>query len=134
MQLKFRRSTGSKGMLSKSTTYILDATMNATTEEGELIVRFGKSGSIVWNYADDTMQSGDRQDEVWTELNRTTFQDLSSGRRYEYEKFNSVIRTENDIKAACQSLLHTCETLATFDGRERVLEITADEITKVAEG
>lgn len=136
MQLKFRRSNGQKGLIGKSTTYIVDATMMPTAEEDELLRRFEGDKECVWYLADDEMRipANETKDEVYEQVLRTSFNDLRVGKRFEYSRMYNVRRTERDILDACQALLSRCEYLSTFDGTERVVELTSDEAGIVAEG
>ena len=131
MQIKYRRSMGTKGMLS-STVYVLDALLLPSPEEAELLQRFGRTGERIWTYADEEIR--DVTDEHYKQLSGLTFQQLISGHRFQYKNFNDVLRSERIIKDACQSVLATCETLATFNDSERVLEVTSEGHEFLAEG
>lgn len=123
MQTKFKRYTGSKGMISKHTTYCLDAIVLPTAEEKVLMDGAGRWSTSVWTYSDE--KNVDLDDEVYKHLGHLKMEELLRGVRFEYESHGSVIRTEEAILEAFRYLLSVSQTLATFDGRERVFEIDA---------
>lgn len=131
MQVKFRRTTGSKGMLSKTVTYILEVVALPTADELELITRFGRERSMLRHLADVEIDS---EDEVYNQISQVTFQQIQRGHQFVFEGFNSIIRTENATVAACKQLMETAEFLETFDGSERVFEVTSGGTTFVTAG
>lgn len=132
MQLKFKRYTGSRGLISKGTTYCLEAVLYASSEEHERISAYDRWTASIWILGDLDLDTD--QEEYKTQAMRVSVADLTKGSRFEYKNFNNVIRTENLIIAASKQLISTVNELATFDGTERVVELDDREATLVAAG
>ena len=125
MQLKYKRYTGSKGMLVSKQTYCVEAMLLANAEEQERINAAGRWDARVWIMGDHSHDAD--HEELDRQITKIGMRDLIQGVRFEYTNFNNVLRTENVIAEACKQLLATVNCLATFDGTERVVEV--DEYT-----
>lgn len=133
MQLKLRRYTGvKKGILSSKTTYCLEAMLLPSPLEAERINAFERWSDNISILGDLDLDVDD--EEYKTQAMNVTIQKLAHGARFEYLNFNGVIRTENLIMVACKQLLATINSLATFDGSERVVEVNEDTAAVVARG
>lgn len=133
MQLKYKRYTGQRGMISKETTYCLDVLAHLSDAERERIDQYDRWKSMVWILGDMPVESDDNE-EYRKHIMRVSIRDVANGCRFEYSNFNNVLRTENIIAEACKQVLATVNTLATFDGSERVVEVDEDEAAIVAAG
>lgn len=129
MQLKFKRYSGTKGLFNKKT-YCLEAVLLATQAEHERITAYAKWESRLWILGD--LDTDD--EEYKNQVHKFNVGDLARGVRFEYENFNNVLRTENLIAKAAKVLLATVNTLATFDGTERVVEVDEDKAAVVVSG
>ena len=133
MQLKLKRLTDKKGhLIGSSTVFVLEAMIQPTSEENELITRFNKWTNNVWYTSDHDVEKTDMK--LWQPLTRASLADLKSGYRFSFEKAGFVYKAEKVILEAIQNTLSTVRGLATFDGTERVLDVTEDGYTHVAAG
>jgi len=131
MQLKFKRYTGSKGMIFKDTTYCLEALAQPTAEEQASIITYNRANDMLYLLAD---REPDHDEDLTGQINRPTVADLMNGIRLEFKNFNNVLRAESVIARACQKLLATIAELDTFDGSERVVEVQAGSLELAAAG
>lgn len=132
MQLKFKRYTGTKGMLKKETTYCLEAVVHPTPEEDALINRFGLWGQMPYIHGELDIDTAET--EFTTQIMRVSMRDLRAGARLEYANFNNVGRSEALLANGCKRLLAAANELATFDGSERVVELDERSVEVVAAG
>lgn len=130
MQLKFKRYTTTKGLFGNKTGYCLEAMLLPTEDEARLIDEFGRWNT---NVRISTDHIGDN-DELYKPVNGLQIGELRQGRRFEFSNFNNVYYTESAIRDACTRALDTVAALATFDGTERVIELTSDGQAVVAAG
>lgn len=126
MQLKFKRYTGSKGLLIKATTYCVEAIAHPAPAEQASINSYDRARQPLHLNLDEL--------DLATPINQPTFADLARGLRLECNTLDGALRGESVIAHACQELLATLETLATFDGSERVVEVQAGSVELVAAG
>lgn len=132
MQVKFKRYTGNRGLISKETTYCLDAIILPTAEEHALIQSYDR-----WSMRPWTLGNGDIDDDdedYIGQMRRPSMADLTRGSNLTFKNFNSVFKAEQVILTACERLLATVNALATFDSSERVLEVDEDGAVLVAAG
>lgn len=126
MQLKFKRYTGSKGMLIKATTYCVEAIAHPGPAEQASINTHDRARQPFYFNLDEL--------DLATPINQPTFADFTRGLRLECNTLDGALRAESMIANACQDLLATLEILATFDGREHVVEVKAGSVEVVAVG
>ena len=120
MQLKFKRYTGTKGVLRQSTSYQLEAMIQPSPEERERVERFGRWAAYIAKSCDtDFSNNAEMRDQIGL----TTFRDLSDGCKFSYADPDNVVLTENVLVEACKNLIANVNFLMTFDHSERVFEI-----------
>ncbi|MDF7774269.1 hypothetical protein P1X14_03325 [Sphingomonas sp. AOB5] len=124
MQVKFTRTTDTKGMFGGKRVYCLNAILSVSDGERALLDRFDLWQASLWFLADDY------DPDLRNQLNKT-LRDLSSGVRFECEDFNQVFALERHVVDACSQALRTAEARASFNGTDRVYEVTSKDHTFV---
>ena len=119
MQLKFTRTTDSKGLFGGKTVYCVDAILSVDEAEKALLDRFQYWGHTVW-FLTECDDEAHRKP-----LFECRLQALLQGARLTYENFNDAIAAEVLVVRACTKALETVEALATFNGSDRVYEVTS---------
>lgn len=142
MQLKIRRSTKETGMLTKATSFVLDARVEYSAEEQQALDRFKWTNLVLY---DSEVEQGtkvtgrDSFQMAWAKgaasagrlKIKLTPSNLKSGHHYETTDLSEAVLAEEQIIAACQGLRNYFSNAKVYDGSETVLEI-AGATTKVA--
>lgn len=123
MQVKFQRTTGSKGLMTKKITFIVTAILSLEPDERSLMQQFGFMDSALWVYTD--LGSSDDDGDLLQSVN-TTPTTLMHGVVYEHVNMNEIFRTETRIVDAMKHILSSAKARATFDGSDRVYEVDSE--------
>ena len=140
MKLSVRRSQRETGLMGSKVVFALDAKIEPTEVERQLIKRY-KLGKITIYSSEAAQRHGAALDEnlnrgTWGGLAksvvrlgmaalslRCTIDSLTSGQHIECQELLELITAEEAIVEACNNAKLFLETAATFDGREVVVEI-----------
>jgi hypothetical protein len=140
MQLKLARNQKTKGMMSKSVVFMLDARAEYTPEETANIRKYGLGNQVIYNSATSTAYlekgraalsggtfSGVASSMVSLAMSKLslniTIDSLGRGQHIETESIDELLGAEEAIMAGCQNAKAYLAAAETFDGAERVVEI-----------
>ena len=144
MQLKMRRSQRASGILSKSVMFMLDARLDLTAEEAANVRKYALGNQVIYNSAasrkhlesaataviQDTAGSF-VQTLASSALSRLslniTIDGLTKGQHIECKDLDELIAAENAIRQAAQATHTYLEIAQTFDGREVVYDLDAEQ-------
>ena len=140
MQLKLARSQKTKGMMSKSVVFMLDARAEYSFEESGNIKKYGLGNQVIYNssksasYLDKgraALAAGGAGGLASSVLSiamaklslNVTIDSLGHGHHIETESLDELLGAEEAIMIGCQNAKAYLEAAQTFDGVERVVEI-----------
>ena len=149
MQLKIKRSQRQGGMLGGKLLWGIDARIQLSAEESQLVDKYGLGNLSVYDSEARKKQSQAAMNNFDTAANtnsglgrqfaglaigavrasmaaftlRVTINSLVSGQRVECKDLDEALGAEAAIREACQTVKSYLETAKSFDGREEVIEI-----------
>jgi hypothetical protein len=140
MQLKLARSQKTKGMMSKSVVFMLDARAEYSPEETANIKKYGLGNQTIYNSATSKAHlekgraalnsgtfggvAGSMVSLAMAKLSlNVTIDSLGRGHHIETESLDELLGAEEAIMQGCQNAKMYLAAAATFDGAERVVEI-----------
>ena len=144
MQLKMRRSQRASGMLSKSVMFMLDARLDLTAEEAANVKKYKLGEQMVYNSAASRKHLENAATAAIQEsagsfvrmlasgalarlsLN-ITIDGLTKGQHIECKDLEELIAAENALKQAAQATHTYLEIAKTFDGREVIYDLDAEQ-------
>lgn len=144
MQLKLCRSQRTAGMLSKSVMFMLDVRLDLTAEEAANVKRYKLGDLVVYNSAASRKHLEVAAEAAVREtagsfvsyIARTTMARLSlnitvdgltKGQHVECKDLDELIAAENAITQAAQATHTYLEIAKTFDGREVIVDLDAQQ-------
>lgn len=147
MQLKLTRSQRAAGMMGGKILFALDARAELSSEESELIRKYGlgklvvydsearkKHNASAYGHFDDAAGGATVGRSLWKNARglasaammalslRVTVDSLVSGQHIECKELDELLGAQEAILDACKNLKAYLETALTFDGREEVVE------------
>jgi hypothetical protein len=140
MELKIKRSQGSKGLMGKNVTFIINARANLTNEEQANIKKYGLGKDVLYNSeeAEAHAARGRARAESGTVGGlagafvslaratlslRITIDSLMQGQQIECKDLGEALAAEEAIHDACQNLVGYIHAASLFDGTEHTIEI-----------
>lgn len=148
MQLRLKRSESSKGMLSKTVMFCLDARLELTPDEAENVRKYKLGSKVIYNSeaSKKQMEKGlvgmagggfgglakgyFRLAMSQLQLN-ITLESLTRGQHIECKDLDEVLDAEQSLMKACENAMTYLAAAATFDGKEEVLPIKVPEPKKL---
>lgn len=112
MKVLIKREIGSRGMLTKTTTFKLHVRAELTPEEAELIKKCDAGDTVLYTWA----TGRNRDIPVYTTVNN-----IRNGDTIDCEDFIGLIEAEESLIKACSGFRNLLEKASTF-GEEVVLE------------
>ncbi|MFN0218845.1 MAG: hypothetical protein ACKVP4_08550 [Hyphomicrobium sp.] len=147
MHLRIKRSQRTTGVVSSKAVFILDARVDLTAADRNLISKYKLGDSVVYDSKERVARSEaaygnfDNASQTWSAGRsllhnargianaamaalalRVTVDKLVSGVHIECKDLNELIGAEAAIVEACEKLRLYMDTAVSFDGREAVLE------------
>lgn len=133
MQLKLKRTQGSKGMINKSVTFTLHAKADLSEEEKHNVDKYKLGEITIYNsestrkHAQEAMAStsftGKLAHTALTGMSLSvTVNSLTRGQDITCKTLDEVLGAEEAVREGCATLKQYLEIAATFDGREEVVE------------
>lgn len=140
MRLFFRRSQRVAGVISSTPVFMLDARIELTPEEQQLIGKYRLQKEVLYSSTDAQRHSEATLEALaqpgWRGLAKAawssarmalslvcTVETLVKGQHIECKNVGELIAAEGAIVEAAQTLKAYLETAVTFDGREELIEI-----------
>lgn len=120
MKLVLQKDQQQKGMMSKTTLYILRAKAELSKEGKENIDKYKAGNTVLYsNMSESDLNSGLMKTlaKAATSINMTV-NDLASGKTFEAKDIMEVMYIEEQIKTACLSFKELLEAMASFGGEE----------------
>ena len=148
MQLRLRRSEGSKGMISKTLMFCLDARLELTPDEAEAVRKYKIGSQCIYNseqskkhlsagaasLATGNMvglaKAGFRMAMSQLQLN-ITLDSLTRGHNIQCKDLDEVLDAEQSLMKACENAASYLSAAATFDGSEEIIDVRAPEAKKL---
>jgi hypothetical protein len=144
MQLKMRRSQRASGILSKSVMFMLDARLDLNAEEVANVKKYKLGEQVIYNSAasrkhlEGAAEAAIRESagSFVSQLARTamhrlslniTIDGLTKGQHVECKDLDELIAAENAIKQAAHATRTYLEIAQTFDGREVIYDLDAEQ-------
>ena len=140
MKLLLRRAQRSAGLMGGKVVFTLDARLETTAEEKDLIKKYGLGKLTV--YSSEAMQKHASAGQAnlaagtWAGLAksavrlgmaalslRCTIDSLTAGQHIECKEMEELLAAEAAILEACNNAKAFLEVSKTFDGREQVIEL-----------
>lgn len=106
MQLKIKRSMEMKGLVSKKPVFGINFRADYTEEERAAINSYNLGGETI----------------LQKEKLVVTIKSLKDGHYTECPDLDTLLKTEDEIHAACKGLKNYLDIAKTFDGRDVVVE------------
>lgn len=133
MQLVLKREQGSKGMMSKSVTFIIHARADLTEEEKHNVERYKLGNQIIYDSekAKKHLEAGKSSSSAAGKLARlamagmslsVTVDSLTTGQQITCSSLEEAADAEDAIRSACEYLKQYLDVAATFDGSQEVVE------------
>lgn len=139
MQLKLTRSQKSGGVLSSSVSFALDARVELSKDEAELVRKYKLGDLIIYNSqrAKEHLERGNAANARGTVGGTTlalirlaaarlslhiTIDSLHKGHHIESKSLDEIMGAEDAIREGCENLRSYLNPAATYDGREQVVE------------
>jgi hypothetical protein len=133
MQLVIRRSQKTTGMISKSVSFVLDARVDLSNEEGSAVKKYALGSQVLYNsanakqYLDKAQGSGFLGAVANVAMAKMSLNisidSLTKGQHIECKDLDELLGAEEAIRNACQSIRTYIDVAQTFDGREIVVDI-----------
>ncbi len=140
MKLLLRRSQRGGGLLGGKILFGLDARLEPTAEESDLIRKYKLGPAVVYSSEDARRHVGAVQDNLATDswagvakawmhagLSRLalvcSIDSLMRGQNIECKDLGELLDAEAAIVTACQNAKNFLQVATTFDGREDVIEV-----------
>lgn len=151
MQLKLQRAQRTTGVISSKVAFVLNARIQLTPDEDELVRKYGLGKQTVYDsearkqhqdsasaYADYGQIHGQARNfgrglygigrslaaAAMAALSlHVTIDSLMNGQHIETRSLDELLGAEAAIREACEKVKLYLETAATFDGREEIFEI-----------
>ena len=140
MRLFFRRSQRAGGVFSSAPIFTLDARIELTKEESELIQKYHFNKEILYSSEDAKRHAAETLNAVsqsgWRNLAQAalssarlalslkcTVESLAKGQHIECKDVAELMAAEAAITEAAQTLKGYLEAAVSFDGREQFIEI-----------
>ncbi len=147
MHLRIKRSQRTAGIVSSKPVFVLDARVDVTAADRQLIGKYKLGESVVCDSKERVARTEtaygnfDNATQTWSAERsslhnargianaamgalalRVTVDKLISGVHIECKDLNELVAAENAIIEACEKLRLYMDTAVSFDGREAVLE------------
>src|ERR1039457_4270630 len=106
MQLKIKRSMEMKGIVSKKPVFGINFRADYSEQERADINKYNLGGEVIYNREKLTV----------------TIKSLKDGHYTECPDLETLLKTEEEILAACKGLKNYLNVAETFDGRDVVIE------------
>jgi len=148
MQLKLQRSQREGGVMSKNVIFCLDARVEFTPGEQQSITKYKLQKQVIYNSeaskraldrgaaGTDGSTVGHLKSLAFTALAamnlNISIESLQRGQHVECKSMDELLGAEGAIMDACRNLRGYLDTAATFDGREVLVDFTAEEPTVIA--
>lgn len=149
MKLRLKRSEGSKGVLSKSLVFCLDARLELTPAEAEAVRKYKLGEQCIYNSEQSkkhlmagatslmtggvmgVAKAGFKLAMSQLQLN-ITLDTLTRGQHIQCKDLDEVLDAEQSLMKACENAAAYLATAATFNsGSDEVFEITPPEPKKL---
>ena len=139
MKLRISRSQKDGGMMSKTVSFCIDARAELTPEESGDVKKYKLGTQVIYN----SQRSKENLDKLQANLAsgkgsgvlksfgnlamvklslNITIDSLVKGQHIEAKDMDEVVDAEAALRSACENMVRTLATAATFDGREEVIE------------
>ncbi len=139
MQLKLTRSQKAGGVLSSSVSFALDARVEFTKDEAELVRKYKLGDLTIYNSQRakehlEHARAGVAQNTVGGTTRalvrlaaarlslHITIDSLHKGHHIESKSLDEIMGAEDAIREGCENLRSYLDAAATYDGREQVVE------------
>ncbi len=133
MQLVLKREQGSKGIMSKSVTFILSARADLSQEEKHNVDRYKLGDQVIYNSeaSQKHLQAGRESGSALGGIARlalakmslnVTINSLMRGQQVTCSTLDEVLGAEEAMRDACAALKQYLDVAETFDGRQEVIE------------
>jgi hypothetical protein len=148
MQLKLQRSQREGGVMSKNVIFCLDARVEFTPAEQQSITKYKLHKQVIYNSEAskraleggaarvDGSTVGHLKSLAFTALAamnlNISIESLQRGQHIECKSMDELLGAEGAIMDACRNLRGYLDTAATFDGREVLVDFSAEEPTVIA--
>ena len=132
MQLVLKREQSSKGLMSKSVVFVLNARADLSEEEKHNVEKYKLGPQVIYNseasrkHLEAGSNSGTAGSIARLALARMSLNisvdSLQRGHAINCSTLDEVLGAEEAIKDACESLKTYLEIAETFDGRQEVID------------